>query len=381
MVEHGSKHHLTVKRLDETAFAALEREWTELVERASADPLFMGWPWLYSWWETWSHRLGLELVLYAAYEGERLVGLAPFFRHRYRSPVGITLNRLHFLGNAWRIQPTVRTEYCGIIVEEGLESRVIEAVLIEMIQLPWHELIISDQSLQKVRQWQEAFDRLGEAHSTVPRSVDSGVRVSVKGDFSEWLANLGPNTRLKAFNRRDYLHKRGELTVQELPPSDPDAFLAQLNEFHQQRWGKPCFESDALEFHRALLGRLPPGQAHLSLMAFNGEAVSALYDVRAGRTRYNLQLGFNEYFDRKVAPGTLHLGYAIEESFRDSAVDAFDMLAGRGKKSFYKSHFRGEEVHFLTVQFVRHPLMRWIYRMQSWLPGRLRQSINRLVRL
>ncbi|PAU81200.1 GNAT family N-acetyltransferase [Halovibrio salipaludis] len=381
MVDDDSGHHLTVQRLDEAAFAALENEWTALVERASADPLFMGWPWLYSWWETWGQRLGLELVLYAAYEGERLVGIAPLFRHRYRSPVGITLNRLHFLGNAWRIQPTVRTEYCGIIAEEGQESTVIEAVLAELIQLSWHELIISDQRLQDMLRWQEAFDRLGEANSAVPRSVDSGVRVQVNGDFREWLANLGANTRLKAFNRRRYLEERGELSVFDMPTEDADAFLSKLNAFHQDRWGKPCFEDEALEFHRALLKRFPSSRTHLSVMAFNGEPISALYDICAGHTRYNLQLGFNEHFDRKVAPGTLHLGYAIEESFRNDAVDTFDMLAGRGKKSFYKSHFRGEQVHFLTVQFVRHPLMRWIYRIQSWLPGRLRQSINRFVRL
>lgn len=382
MSDHESPHALTVARLDEEAFANLADEWCRLLERSGADPLFMGWPWLYSWWETWGEQLGLELHLYAAYDaGQELVGLAPFFAHRFRSPVGITLNRLHFLGNAWRIQPTVRTEYCGVIAEQGREASVIEAILAEVSRVPWHELVVCDQGIRELLQWQEAFDRLGQRVTTVPRSMDSGVRVQVSGDFREWLNSLGRNTRLKAFNRRGYLHERGRLDCRDLSARESTQFLEQLNRFHEQRWGKPCFDEQPLAFHEALIQRLPAGNAHLSVLEFEDEPISALYDVRAGRTRYNLQLGFNEQFDRKVAPGTLHLGYAIEESFRDTTIDAFDMLAGRGKKSFYKSHFQGEQVHFLTVQFVRHPLMRWIYRIQSWLPGRLRQSINRFVRL
>ena len=373
---------LEVRRLGEAEFAGLAEAWGELLAQSEADPLFMSWAWLYSWWEVWSKPLQLELALFGVFEDDdTLVGLAPFFLHHFRSPLGMTIRRLHFLGNAWRIQATVRTEYCGLIVREGLDEPVAEIVLSELSRFRWHEMVVCDQSLQELLQWQEAFDRVGQNTITVPRTVDAGVRVAVDGHFSEWLDALGPNTRLKAYNRRKYLQDQGEISVEGTPPGEADIFLSTLNAFHRKRWGKPCFDEAAVAFHRKLLARWPENQVALSTLMFNGKVVSVLYDITAGRTRYNLQAGFEEAFDSKVALGTLHLGYAIEQSFRDPDIDCYDLLAGRGKKSFYKSRFHGEKVHFLTVQFARHPVMRIIYRIQSRLPGVLRKQLNRYVRL
>ncbi len=373
---------LEVRRLNEADFAGLADAWNDLLERSEADPLFMSWAWLYSWWEVWSDSLELELALFGVFEkGEKLIGLAPFFLHRSCSLPGVTVRRLQFMGNAWHIRHTVRTEYCGLIIQKGQEEMVTEIVFLELIRLHWHEMVVCDQSLQGVLHWQKAFDRVGQNIVTIPRMVDTGIRVAVDRDFSTWLDKLGRNTRLKTYNRRRYLQEKGDLSLIRVSPQDVGEFLSTLNTFHRARWGKPCFDESAIAFHKKLLTRLSENQIALSELDFNGETVSVLYDVKAGSTRYNLQAGFEENMDPKVSLGTLHLGYAIEESFHNSTIKHYDLLAGCGKKSFYKSRFQGEKVHFLTVQFVRHRAIRWIYRIQSWLPERLRQQINRYVRL
>lgn len=68
------------------------------------------------------------------------------------------------------------------------------------------------------------------------------------------------------------------------------------------------------------------------------------------RCAYNIQSGYKEDFDKKIALGSLHFGYLIEEFFYDNAVDQFDLLAGRGKSSNYKESFRGAPENFFTVQ-------------------------------
>jgi len=374
--------HLRVVRLSEQDFANMARSWNELLSHSDADPLFMSWSWLYSWWEVWGNALGLELALFGVYENEaRLVGLAPFYVHEFRLPIGLRVRRLQFLGNAWRIQGTERTEYSGLIIRRGLEASVTQSLLLKLRSLDWHEMVVCDQNLPELLRWQDAFDRVGQQVTTVPRTVDSGVRVPVSGDFERWLSGLGRNTRLKAYNRRRYLAEKGNLRFREIGLCEAPAFLERLNEFHCNRWGKPCFDEGAVAFHLKLMSRLDDGQLALTALEFEGETVSVLYDIRAGQSRYNLQAGFLEEFDRKVALGTLHLGYAIEESFRNDGILYYDLLAGYGKKSFYKSRFQGETVHFLTTQFARDPLMRRIYRLQSLFPGWLRQGINRWVRL
>lgn len=380
--EYFESRKLKVRRLDESDFAGLRERWSDLIKDSNANPLFMSWEWLYSWWEVWSEPFGLKLVLFVAFdEVDRLVGIAPFFLHSFSAPLGMKVRRLHFLGNAWRIAPTVRTEYSGLIARQGFEKSVAEAVLSEMSKIPWDEMVVCDQLSREMMQWQETFGEIGLNALTVPRALDAGVRVAVDGQFSEWLSALGPNTRLKAYNRWKYLKDRGNPSVEHTPPKDAEAFLDTLNDFHRERWGKPCFDEKAVAFHKKLLNRWPENQIALSKIRFNGRTVSVLYDITAGRTRYNLQAGFEEEFDPKVALGTLHLGYAIEQSFYNPTIEWYDLLAGPGKNCFYKSRFQGEKVDFLTVQFARHPVMRLVYRVQSWLPGSLRQSINRFVGL
>lgn len=109
--------------------------------------------------------------------------------------------------------------------------------------------------------------------------------------------------------------------------------------------------------------------------------VSVLYDVQSGDRVYNLQAGFNEALHKKLSPGTLHLGYAISEAFEDSGVRYYDLLAGYGKNTFYKAKFRGEEVGFTTLEFVRSPVLKLAYQCQAWLPQRMKSRINRVFRL
>ncbi|MBU2955618.1 GNAT family N-acetyltransferase [Marinobacter sp. F3R08] len=375
--------YVSVHRLNTDDFAMLQEQWRDLLENSDADPLFMSWPWLFSWWEVWGKALGLELALFGAYDASsRLVGLAPFYLHDYSSPFGLRVRRAHYLGNAWHISPTVRTEYSSLIIRKGLEETVTDALMIEVSRLNWHEMVVCDQLLPELSRWKKGLLLGGRKIALVTRSTDVGVRVPTEGLFQEWLSKLGANTRLKLYNRRLYIkQKRGDLALKHVTDQEVAGFFEHLNEFHRHRWGKNCFDEKAVAFHKKFIARLENQQLALTTLIFDGKTVSVLYDILAGSSRYNLQAGFREDFDRKVALGTLHLGYAIEECFGTERIRYYDLLAGYGKNSFYKSRFQGETVQFYTVQFARNPLMRGIYRAQTFLPEGLRRSLNRLARL
>lgn len=375
---------LSVQALSEKEFCSLEKDWARLLHVSNADPLFMSWPWLYSWWETWGKCLGLELVLLGVYlrGGKQLIGIAPLYRHRFRIAIGLNVTRLHFLGNAWRVSPTVRTEYVSLIAEPQREKEVSEAVANYLSGAEWDELMIPDSQQADGGVFGKA---LAERCNAIPllRSESQGIRVDTSGVFRTWAESLGSNTRLKAFNRRAVFEELGGhwLPVNESSASRLE-FMESLNYFHQIRWGKPCFDEKALGFHLKLLSRLSSDQKPaLSALIVGGKVVSVLYDIKAGEGVYNLQAGYDESFHRKLSLGTLHLGYAIEEAFRQPSSHSYDLLAGSGKKTFYKARFNGQQVAFPTLDFVRSPLLRVAYRCRSCLPGGLVSRINRVFRL
>jgi len=375
---------LSVCSVSEAGFEAMANQWQACLANSNAHPLFMSWPWLYGWWETWSQVLGLELMLLGVYdENGELVGIGPFYRRDLVTPLGFRVRRLHLMGNAWHVSPTVRTEYCGLILRRDRAGEACQALIEAVGNWRWDEWILCDVLDTELQRLEQQGGSLWEETSGVYRLRDEGVRIDTRGDFSQWLAGLGRNTRLKVYNRRAYLHRQGDLECVCCDPAVDGDFLDRLNGFHQVRWGKPAFDEEALRFHRLLMARLPEwgGRVQCSVLRFNGDCVSVLYDLTVGGQRFNLQSGYQEDFDRRVALGFLHLGYAIEAAFNDPEVDCYDLLAGGGKNQYYKHHFRGQRVNFNTLQLVRNPALRFLYRQQRGLPSGWRRLINRWLRL
>ncbi len=375
---------LTVRPVSEAGFATMAEEWQACLEASDANSLFMSWPWLYSWWETWSQVLGMELVLLGVYDprGE-LVGIGPFCRRVLVTPAGVRVARLYILGNAWRLAPTVRTEYCGIIARRGYESGVRAVLFPTLEKLVWDELICSDVPQDQVENLKTGGFDSQRGYRVIHRTDDTAIRIDTDGCFDGWLAGLGKHTRLKAYNRRSYLSKQGELVFLEHDEGRDGDFFERLNAFHRNRWGKPAFDREALRFHRLLLQRLHlcGGEPAMSLILYNGRCVSVLYDLVVRGCRYNLQAGYEEDFDTKVSLGYLHLGFAIEAAFSHGTTNTYDLLAGTGKKQFYKSHFHGESIQFSTFQIVRSPLLKALYRIQAASPPFVARAFSRRVGL
>ncbi|PSF11243.1 GNAT family N-acetyltransferase [Marinobacter shengliensis] len=370
----------TVRRLSEADFLDLEDNWVELLKHSDADPLFMSWAWQVSWWETWNRELELELLLLGVYDQcNELVGLAPLYLKSVRTPVGWRVRRLHVIGNAWKLGPTVRTEYVGLIVDRRYQQPIMSQLTDYLAGFAWDEMIVADASPRSMNLLEPALsESMGIAR--LVRSEAEGVLVPVESGYRRWLERLGKNTRLKAFNRRAVFES--EVAGEYVPWDDPESFLQELNQFHRERWGKPCFDRHAVRFHLTFLSRLGVGQlARLSALKARGQVVSVLYDVQAGNRVYNLQAGFMERFHPKLSLGTLHLGYAIEAAFHDDTVIGYDLLAGSGKNTFYKSRFQGEQVVFTTVEYVRSPVLKLAYGARACLPQQLVSSVNRFFRL
>ncbi|RMJ06143.1 hypothetical protein DOQ08_00828 [Marinobacter litoralis] len=370
----------TVRALSEAQFFALKNDWGQLLSRSDADPLFMSWPWQASWWEVWGHKLQLKLLLLAVYDDAgRLIALAPLYFSRYRTPIGWDLKRLHIIGNAWKLGPTVRTEYIGCICDTQHKPQALEALSDYLKGEAWDELILADALGSEIESWAQALGKQVNVTCHV-RSEAQGVAVDTRGGYDEWLTSLGKNTRLKVYNRRSLFE--GQLGGEFQAWEDPGAFLELLNNFHVARWGKPCFDQDAVRFHQLLLDRLTDNQrAQLSVLQSDGKILSVLYDIRAGDRVYNLQAGFLEEFHPKISVGTLHLGYCIEAAFRCMDVASYDLLAGSGKNTFYKSHFKGQTVRFTTVEYVRSSVLKMAYGARGYLPQGLVSSVNRFFRL
>src|ERR1022692_4320992 len=103
-------------------FDSLRGEWNALLERSSANGVFLTWEWLRTWWKQLAERRKLSIVAIRS-EGQ-LVGLAPLAIR----PAGIKrffpFRCREFLGSG-----TAGSDYLDLIVQRGSEEEIFDALL------------------------------------------------------------------------------------------------------------------------------------------------------------------------------------------------------------------------------------------------------------
>jgi len=312
--------------------------------------LFLTRAWQDAWWKHWGGDACFEFVT----EGRSCSGLY-LDRYKYKGVLPVTC--LQFIGTNYRRLSTPRTEY------NSPPTATPEAIF----SGDWSEAVFSDmpEDSPAVR----ALRDLAEERGCLVRRIGDDVAYSIetKGLFSDYLASLGSGTRLRLYNRRSVLEQVGGVTIGNWWPDKLVSFFELLNGFHRDRWGQPCFNETSLSFHREFLKNIvrEGGRPELSVLCVSGKPVSVLYNVLYKNVAYNLQAGFVENLHKKLALGTLHLGYSIEAAFDDGQVEAFDLLAGGGKNEDYKAKLATDRTALVSLMLVRSRLFKLLYRIKD----------------
>lgn len=314
--------------------------------------------WQQAWWDTWGDTPGFSLLEPGG------AGCSGLYLDHYRFRQVLPIRCLQFIGTNYRRISTPRTEYNSL----GLDNNSLKPEARKHLEAnSWSEAVFRD--IRDNTPEYRALLGLAREHGWSVRIVDQdeAYTIDTRGDFDSYIASLGSNTRLRLYNRRKVLESCGEIVRQNLWPSDPDRFFELLNEFHQARWGQPCFGQQSLAFHKQFLANveMEGGVPELSVLSCDQNLISVIYNVAFRGTVYNIQSGFLESFNRKLALGTLHLGYCIEDAFQDPAIDTFDMLAGGGKNENYKKRLATTITPLVSVMFVRNRLLKLLYWLKS----------------
>jgi CelD/BcsL family acetyltransferase involved in cellulose biosynthesis len=361
--------NIYIDRWDEEEFLNSKDEWNELLDRASADPLFLSWEWQSSWWRFFSDTENMELRIYVARTGDgKLVGIAPLFSIKTSIKNIFMATRLQFIGNCWRGKSTMPTELLEFIADVSLSEDVINAFSSHIYTLDdWDELVIPYLNVSSTTYLKlsdgDIFTNCYIRHAERFRSYF----LKTTGSFQDYTKSLGKNTRLKLLNRRKNLEQMGEVKFKRMLADNIDKQFSLLNRLHEQRWGRPAFSDNRLAFNTAVASLMADKNSlNFSIITLDDEVISIQYNYVVNRHNYNIQAGFKENQHNKISLGYLHFGYEIEASF-DQQYTAYDFLAGEGKNTQYKERLTDEHLEMVDLQIIRRPLLKALYRLNALL--------------
>lgn len=356
----------SITRVTRREFAALKEDWDQLLGESANNNLFLSWNWVHTWWKTFSDFYSFEFCLLACWHHGRLVGLAPLYFRHYRR-FGIGTRQLQIMGCSWSGPNTFRSEYLDFIVSKAFD-RPVRAALLDYIfrQLKWDEFVLGDTPHESLttRMIEECY-----GHEVYLRNThrDYSVRVPVEIEASEYLGRLSGNLRRNAFNMYEQLEK--EFDCKEIVYNSVEQcrfdIVETLNNLHQPRWGKPCFQGLSRVFHNAIIEQFSHNNHILiNTLEVEGKPISLAYNLLHDRAIYNIQLGFS--VDQRFARyslGLLQLGRSILVALNSKRWAQFDMLAGLGKQEYYKSRFGGHHYHIETKQYLRASWLVFLYKV------------------
>jgi len=360
---------ITIKEWNEIQFRDSKIEWTQLLNKSNSDKLFMSWEWQYTWWDIFAAHNKLKLTLLAAYnENQMLVGLAPLFLIKARTKKLIKTTQLQFIGNIWRGEDTMRTEYLDFIVSPE-NSLSIKKTFLRYINnnITWDEFYFSD--LNKSSSTHDLITKKNILTNVYTRTMEEykSYYLDTSKEFNNYLSERGKNTRSNLYNKRKKLESKGEVKVTKSSINQIEEHFTLLNTLHKKRWGKSVFNDKTLKFNTQLAKKMAERNAlNFSVMSINEQPLSIQLNYIVNQYEYNIQGGFDEIFDKRLALGYLHTGYEIERAFKNEIL-IFDFLAGEGKNTQYKERLTNTYHNITQLQIIKKNSLKTLYAIKDFL--------------
>jgi CelD/BcsL family acetyltransferase involved in cellulose biosynthesis len=325
---------------------SLRNEWMDLWLRCPEATPFQSPAWLISWWQRWGAG---ELWVLSLRRGERLVGVAPFHIHQ-----GGPSSETHLMLLGTGVSDCLDVLLSAEAREQGLQTILgcLEAdayrwdkvdfqqlrsgsCLLEMAVSPDWTSQTSVQEVCPVLRLRGGPDPLGQS---VPRHMLQKLRyarcrLASMGRVEVTMARPGASSlNLPQATRNAQATSPGTRNWETRDGDFPELFENFL-ELRRARWAAGG-QSGALpaaalhEFHHDVArGFLSAGALRLYGLRLDGRLIADLYAFSHGKRTFYYSGGFDPAY-AQLSPGTLMLGWAIEQAIREGNEE-FDFLRGR----------------------------------------------------
>jgi len=360
----------------EQDFASAEQAWSALLSRSAADPLFMSWQWLHTWWQHFADKSVCQLRIIAAYDSHNhLVGIAPLYLKSAYTKKLVKTERLQFIGSDWYNKKVMRSELLQFVVDQADAINITQHLLAEIDRWQdWSELILSDlitgstteQQLMEISQKDTCYVR--------PVEQFNSYVIDTSGDLSQYQQTLSKSVRRKLFRQRARLRQLGAVEFVPQVDIDFDDLFFTLNRLHTIRWQKSAFRELKLAFNLQIARQFAAhNQLKFSAVLLNGKPVSVQYNFLLNQQEYNIQAGFDEKLNKRISLGYLHFGYAIEAAFF-SDTRVYNLLAGPGKHCQFKKFLTNHSTLCSHTQIVRGNLPQAFFKTYDKFKRRLNKN-------
>lgn len=330
---------------NEEEFLSLKDEWDNLLEKSSANTIFLTWEWLFSWWKSYKNGQKL-LILIARDENQHLVGIAPFMINKKPRFPCLFLKTIQFIGSG-----KGGSDYLDFIIIQDKEEEILNLFFNYLKKYPsiWNLIELSDivedsttlkiieKILKKRRLRIQKIQKTVCPYITLPKEWDLYLQSLSKKMYKNvtyQIRRLVKNyqTKFEICNDINQL----EDTIEKFLELHKLRFQSSLD----LRWTNFIKEFATRFFEK--------GWLKLTSFKINDEPVAMLFDFIYSEKEYYFQSGFNPEWS-KFSVGTVLIGLCIKDAI-SRGLREFDFLKGTEE---YKYNWTSKERKTMQVFIIR----------------------------
>ncbi|MCF6190028.1 MAG: GNAT family N-acetyltransferase [Cocleimonas sp.] len=381
-----------VNSVDE--FKSLQKNWDNLYDKCDKNSVFSSWDWVFTWWEVFKDQFERELFILCFYQGDMLVGIAPFQICKGRFPKSLLQGKtLQFIGNGEAYEDSIVSESQDFIVLPELEAEMVSLVS-EYLVKHSHKWNFADfEFLLKDALILQCFDDDGKEYnknnSQVARQkIEYGVRFSIPKmeSYEEYQSKMGGRWRKMLGKKGRKLARDGEVRTESAETLDSiKPALIQLAEMNCYRWkektGSCIFDSSRfVEFHQKVMARLiPKNRAIIKTLYLDDNALASYYTFSdKGRIHY-YQSGFYAKYANKYSPLFLLVCNEIGESIKNNQM--FDFMFADDKNSYKKDQYCCEYESMYRLRWTSQPIRFSAYSSAKKIQNNVQHIKSKLAKL
>ena len=347
-------HAYRIQTVGDTAgFAALQPQWSRLVERAANASTFLTPDWLLSWWEAYQPAARLQILV--AWRGDELMGVAPVMIAREKR-LGMPLRCLRFVGDG-----SSETDHMDFVLRADEADPVRSALLEAMDTLPWDLAVLGNVPEQSASLPQFVDWARQRGYRFEERAAACPLR-NLPDTYEAVLASMPARfrTSVRSTRRKLAAEHRLEFGLHEDPAGFPEA-LDTLFVNHESRWRargqSGVFVNERRrDFYRRLTPRLHAlGALRFFFLRLDDRIVAQEYCFAHDGVVYLLQEGFDFDLARKNIGNALRahvFEYLIDHRYR-----TYDFLAGVSR---HKLNWADSTPNDVTLTIARKSVRGWL---------------------
>ena len=325
--------HISVRSIDSLKeLEGIREDWNTLLSLSPSNSPFLKWEWVFPWAENFLSK-NRELSVHVIFEGERLVGIAPWYLRRVKR-MSFSMRSLEFLGT-----PEGGSDYLDMICKEGKEKIVAE----EMYRFLFHEYKkkwdilsfkdISANSLFFLHFWDE-FEKKGKYVEVNNGAFCPIAMLPEKSGF--FFESLSRNRRQQYGRHRRLLERKGKVEHHTDRDFDDLSIFEEFYILYEKRWKKQ--DNLFKDFLRRLIDVAPyPGFVQIDLLRVDGKAVAGIFHLNFQNSRYYYLMAVDRIYDGKISLGNIIIGLSIEKAI-DEGCKEYDFLKGIEPYKFSWTH-------------------------------------------